>query len=98
MVEKKILFTSLSSCSRPPILMGDYTLVVVAGEGRVALPNGSFENDLHVLNLSINILLVHHITQTCKRVEFTSDAFYVLDMHSNSIVVIGEVDKKIKVV
>jgi hypothetical protein len=32
---KEEVLTSLSSCSRPPILMGDDTQIAVAGEGRV---------------------------------------------------------------
>jgi hypothetical protein len=42
--------------------MGDDTPIAVAGEGRVELHNGSFENVLHVPNLSINILSVYQIT------------------------------------
>jgi hypothetical protein len=42
METKEEFFTSLSSCSRPPILTGDYTPVEVAGEGRVELPYGNF--------------------------------------------------------
>jgi hypothetical protein len=87
-------FTSLSSFSRPFILMGYDTPVAVAGEVRVELPNGSFENVLHVPNISINILSVYHITQKGKKVEFTSDFVYVLDMHGNSIIAIGEVEHK----
>jgi hypothetical protein len=56
MAGKEDFLTSLSSCSRPPILMGDDTPIELAGEGRVELPNGSFENVLHVTNLSINPL------------------------------------------
>jgi hypothetical protein len=39
--------------------MGDDTPVAVAGEGRVELHNGSFENVLHVPNLSMNLLSVY---------------------------------------
>jgi hypothetical protein len=60
----------------------------------VELHNGSFENFLHVSKLSKNLLSDYHITQTCKRVEFTSDSVYVLNMHDNSIIAIGEVDHK----
>jgi hypothetical protein len=74
--------------------MGDDTPIEFAEEGRVELPNGSFENVLHVPKLSINILSVYQITQTGKRVEFTSDSFIVLDMHDNSIIAVGEVDHK----
>jgi hypothetical protein len=94
MEAKDELFTSLSSFSRPPILMGDDTLVAVAGEGRVELPNGSFENVLHATKLSINLLSVYQISQIGKKVEFTLDSAYLLDMHDNSIIAIGEVDHK----
>jgi hypothetical protein len=62
MAVKDEVFTSLSSCSIPPILMGDDTLVAVAGEGRLELHNGIFENVLHVPKLSINLLSIYHIT------------------------------------
>ena len=68
MVVKEKVVTSLSSCSRPPILMGDDTPVAVAREGRVELHNGSFENVLHVPNLSMNLLLVYQITQKGKNI------------------------------
>jgi hypothetical protein len=74
--------------------MGDDTLVATAGEGRVELPNGSFENVLHLPKLYINLLLVYQITQTGKKVEFTSNLVFVLDMHDNYIISIGEVDHK----
>jgi hypothetical protein len=56
MVAKEEVFSSLSPCSRPPILMGDDIPVVVVGEGIVELHNGIFENVLHVPNLSMNLL------------------------------------------
>jgi hypothetical protein len=68
MATKEEVFTSLSSCSGPSILMGYDTPIVVAGEGRVELPNGSFENVLHVPKLYINLLSVYQITQIGKRV------------------------------
>ena len=76
------------------ILMGDDTLVAVAGEGRVELHNGSFENVLHVPKLFMIFLLVYHITHKGKRVEFTSNLVSVIDLHDNSIIAIGEVDHK----
>jgi hypothetical protein len=91
---KEEVFSSLSPCSRPPILMGDDTLVAVAGEGRVELHNGSFESVLHVPNLSMNLLSVYQITQKGKKVEITSDSVSVIDMHDNSIIAIGVVDHK----
>jgi hypothetical protein len=60
---KEEVFSSLSPCSRPPILMGDDTPVVVAGEGRVELHNGSFENVLHVPKISMNMVSFYQITQ-----------------------------------
>jgi hypothetical protein len=59
---KEEVFSSLSPCSRPPILMGDDTPVVVGGEGRVELHNGIFENVLHVPKLSMNLLSVYRIS------------------------------------
>jgi hypothetical protein len=53
---KEEVFTSLISCSRTPILMGDDTPVAVEGKGRVELHNGCFENFLHVPKISINLL------------------------------------------
>jgi hypothetical protein len=60
----------------------------------VELHNGSFDNVLHGPKLSMNLLLVYHITQKGKKVEFTSDSVSVIDMHDNSIIAIGEVDHK----
>jgi hypothetical protein len=94
MVTKEEVFSSLSPCSRPPILMGDDTPVEVAGEGRVELHNVIFENVLDVPNLSMNLLSAYQITQKGKNVEFTSDLVSVIDMHANSIIAIGEVDHK----
>jgi hypothetical protein len=67
MAAKEEFFPSLSPCSSPPILMGDDTPVAVAGEGRVELHNGSFENVLHVPKTSMNLLSVYQITQKVKR-------------------------------
>jgi hypothetical protein len=94
MAVKEEFLSSLSPCSRPPILMGDDTPIAVAGEGRMELHNGSFENVLHVPKLSMNLLSVYQITQKGKRVEFTSDSVSIIDMHDNSIIAIGEVDHK----
>jgi hypothetical protein len=91
---KEEFFSSLIPCSRPHILMGDDTPVAVAGEGRVEIHNGSFENFLHFPKISMSLLLVYQITQKGKKVEFTSDSVSVIDMHDNSIIEIGEVDHK----
>jgi hypothetical protein len=82
---KEEVFTSLSSCQGPPIITGDNTPVVVAGEGRVELPNGIFENVLHVPNLSMNLLSVYQITHKGKKIEFTSDSVSILDMMTITI-------------
>jgi hypothetical protein len=94
MATKEDVFTSLSSCSGPPILTRDDTPIAVVEEGRVELPNGIFENILHVPKLSINFLSIYQITQIGKRVELTSDSITVLDMHGSSIIAVGEVDQK----
>jgi hypothetical protein len=74
--------------------MGDDTPVVVAREGRVEFHNGIFENVSHVPNISMNMLFVYQIIEKSKKVEFTLDSFFVLDMHDNPIISIGEVDHK----
>jgi hypothetical protein len=56
MAMKDEVFSSLSPCSRPTILMEDDTPVTVAGEERVELHNNNFENVLHVPKLSMNLL------------------------------------------
>jgi hypothetical protein len=94
MTTKEEVFTSLSSCSVPPILVGDDTPIAVAGEGRVELPNGSFEKVLHGPNLFINLLSVYQTTQKGKKVEFTLDSIFILYMHDNSVIAIGEVVHK----
>jgi hypothetical protein len=48
------VLSSIYTCMGPPILMGDDTLVEFIGQGRVELQHGSFENDLHVPNSSLN--------------------------------------------
>jgi len=40
----------------------------------------------------MNMLSVYQISQTGKRVEFTSDSITILDMHDSSIIAVGEVD------
>ena len=40
------------------------------------------------------MISIYEITQTGKKVQFTSDLDFVLDMHDNSITAIGEVDHK----
>jgi hypothetical protein len=92
-VKEEVLF-SLSPFSRPPILMGDDTLVAVAGEGRVKVHNHIFEIFLHVPKISMNLLSVYQIVEKGKKFEFTSDSVLVIDMHDNSIIAIGEVDHK----
>jgi hypothetical protein len=94
MATKDEVFSYLSPCSRPPILMGDDTPVAVARERRVELHNGSFENVLHVPKLSMNLFSVYQISRKGKNVEFTSYSVSVFDMHDNSIIAIGEVDHK----
>jgi hypothetical protein len=74
--------------------MGDDTPVEVAREGRVELHKDSFENVIHVPNISMNLLLLYKFTQKGEKVEFTSDSVSVIDMHDNSIISIDEVDHK----
>jgi hypothetical protein len=58
---KEEVFSSLIPFSISAILTGDDTPLAVAGEGIVEIHNGSFENVLHVPNLSMNLLSVYQI-------------------------------------
>jgi transposase InsO family protein len=62
----------------------------------VELDHGSFENILHVPQLSMNLLSVYQITHTGsgKKVEFTLDSVSIFDMQDNSKIVVGEVNHK----
>jgi hypothetical protein len=94
MPTKEEVFTSLSSCLGPPILMGDDTPIAVEGKERVELHNGIFENVLHVPKISMNIHLVYWITQKGKKLESTPYSVFVLNMCDNSFISIGKVDHK----
>jgi hypothetical protein len=56
---KKQVYYSLDAFKGLPILMGDNSLIEVTDKGRIELTNKSFENVLHVLKISINILSVY---------------------------------------
>ena len=92
----KEAFSSLDACKFPPILMGDDSPVEITGNGIIELNHGSFEDVLHVLKLSMNLLSVYQITHSGigKRVEFTPDAVNIFDIQSNSKVATGEVNHK----
>jgi len=55
----KFVLSYLTLCMGPTILMGDGTLVEVIGQGRLDLLYGSFENILHVLKFSMNLLSIY---------------------------------------
>jgi hypothetical protein len=87
-------YFSLDACKGPPILMGDNSSVEVTSKGRIELTNGSFENVLHVPNLSVNLLSVYQMRNsgTRKRVIFTPIFVDIYDMQTNSKVATGEVN------
>jgi len=75
----KDVLSSLKTFTCATILMGHDSPVEVSGQGRVEIGNESFENILHILKLSINLLYVYQITHigTRKRVEFTLDSMKI---------------------
>ena len=99
MAATKVVYSSLYSCKDPPILMGDNSQVEVTGKGRIELTNESFENVLHVLKLSINILSVYHMMKydTRKRFIFTHYVVDIYDMQTNSIVSTSEVNHQSRI-
>jgi hypothetical protein len=92
--ESKDSFSSLVPCTRPPILMEDKTTMRVCREGSVDLDYGIFQNVLHILNLSMNLLFIYHITHssTGKKVECNPYSMIISEMAYGSKVVVCEVD------
>jgi hypothetical protein len=96
MENTKDILSSITTCSGPPILMGDDSPIEVTGKGRVEPDHGSFQNVLHIPQLSENLLSVYQITHSssCKKVEFTPDFVSIFNKQNNSKVVVGEVNHK----
>jgi hypothetical protein len=94
MASKKEVYYSLDACKGHPIMIGDNSLVEVTSKGRIELTNGSFENVLHVLKLSVNLLSMYQRKNsgTEKRFISTPDAVDIYDMQTNSKVSTGEVN------
>jgi hypothetical protein len=95
----KEVYSSLDACKGPPILMGDNSQVKVTGKGKIELTNGSFENVLHILKLSINLISVYQMKNygTGKKFIFTPNAVDIYDMQTNSRVSTGEVNHQPRV-
>ena len=85
MDSSKKLFSSVHAYSRPPILIGDNSAIATTGQGRVQFEDGSFENVLHILRLSVNLLSVYQMTHrgSRRKVEFTPDFMSIYDMQTN---------------
>jgi hypothetical protein len=92
MESTKEVYSSLDACKGPPIMMGYDSPVKVTSKGIFQLINGSFENVLHIPQLSINLLSMYHMTNsdTGKNVIFTPDAMDICGMQTNSKVSTGE--------
>jgi hypothetical protein len=96
MENTKYIISSVTACTGPHILMGDESPVEVTKKERVELDHGSFENIMHLPQLSMNMLSVYHITHSGsgKKVEFTPDSMSIFDMQGNSKIYVGEVNHK----
>jgi hypothetical protein len=72
--------------------MGDNSSVEATGKGRIELTNESFENVLHVLKISVNLISVYQVmnSDTRKKFIFTPNAVGIYDMKTNFIVVTDE--------
>jgi hypothetical protein len=86
LVASKAVYYYLDACKGPTILMGDNSFVEVTGKGRIELTNGSFENVLHIPNLSVNLLSMYQMMNygTVKKVIFTPNSVDIYDMQTNS--------------
>jgi hypothetical protein len=94
MAASEEVYSSLGACKGPPILMGDNSSVEVTDKGRIELTNGSFENVLHVPNISVNLLSMYHMRNlgTGKIFLFTPNSMDIYNMQTNSRFAIGEVN------
>jgi hypothetical protein len=94
MAASKLVYSSLDACKGPPILMGNNSSVEFTDKGRIELTNGSFENVLHILNISVNLLSVYQMTNsgTRKKFIFTPNSMDIYNMQTNSRVATGEVN------
>jgi hypothetical protein len=74
--------------------MGDNSPVEVIGKGRIEHTNESFENVLHILKLSVNLISVYRKKNygIGKKFIFTHDAMDISNMQTNSRVSIDEVN------
>ena len=74
--------------------MGDKFQVKITDKGRIELTNEIFENVLHVLKLSVNLLSMYQMKNygTGKRVIFTPNVVDIYDMQTNSKVATSEVN------
>jgi hypothetical protein len=75
-------------------MMGYNSSVEVTGKGRIELTNESFENVLHVPNLSINLLSMYQMMNfgTGKKFVFTPNGVDIYNMQTNSRVATSEVN------
>lgn len=78
-------FFSPHAYSRPPIIMGENSVVEATEQGRVQLKDGVFENVLHIPSFFLNLLSMYKMTHTSTRrkVEFTPNFVSIYDMKTN---------------
>jgi hypothetical protein len=94
MASSDIIFSYLDTCSRPLIFMGDDSHAEVCGRGRFYLDHGCFQDVLHVMNISMNLLSIYQIIHSGsrKKVEFIMDSVIIFDLSDGSKIVVGEVN------
>jgi hypothetical protein len=75
-------------------MMGDNSSVEITGKGRIELTNESFENVLHVPNISVNLLFMYQMTNsgTGNKFLFTPNFMDIFNIQTNSRVDTGEVN------
>jgi hypothetical protein len=69
-----------------PDLHGDDSPAKVCGRCRVDLDHGCFQDVIHVLKLSMNLLSIYQITHSGsgKKLEFTLDSVIIFDLSDGS--------------
>ena len=99
MVLKKYAFSSLDMSKGPPIVLGDYFLTDILGEGRIDLDHGSFNNVLYVPGLASNLLSMYQMTHngSLNKVIFSPNEVEISEISNGKVIETSVVDHTSKV-
>ena len=84
-------FTSMSHSSFDPIITTDGTPMPLASIGSIVTPNLSLSlsHVYHISNLTLNLVYVGQLCDSCNIVTFSSSSCFVQDLQSQKLIGIG---------